>query len=74
MNNYKGHMDNNKERWKQRKEVGRAGVVWWGREKRQKTVLAQQIKKVLKMFRGVHSHFPNQLQISSLVKGVHRNV
>ena len=45
-NNYKAHMDNNKERWKQRKEVGWAGVVVGSREKRQKTVLAQQIKKV----------------------------
>ena len=52
-NNYKAHMDNNKERWKQRKEVGRAGVAWWGPEKMEKTVLAQQIKKVLKMY---HSH------------------
>ena len=26
-NNYKGHMDNKKGGWKQRREVGRAGVV-----------------------------------------------
>ena len=40
-------MDNNKERWKQVKEVGRAGAmgrkgVGWGGGERQKTVLEQQ--------------------------------
>ena len=40
-NNYKGHMENNKEGWKQGREVGRAGEVEEWR-KRQKTVLEQQ--------------------------------
>ena len=31
--------------WKQQREVARAGVLGWGRGKRQKTVLEQQLKK-----------------------------
>ena len=40
-NNYKGHMDT-KGGWKQGRDVGRAGVVWRGGWKRQKTVIEQQ--------------------------------
>ena len=38
-------MDNNKEGWKQGKEVRRARVVGRDGEKRQKTVREQQLKK-----------------------------
>ena len=41
-NNSQGSMDNNKEGWKQGREVGRAGVVGRAGGKRQKTLLEQQ--------------------------------
>ena len=48
-NNYKGHMENNggEGRWKQGREVWRAGVLGWVGGERQKTVLQQQSKILL---------------------------
>ena len=48
MNNYEGHMDNNKGEWKQGKEVGRAGVVAKDGGKGRKLYLNNSKKKVKK--------------------------
>ena len=62
MNNYEGHMDNNKGEWKQGREVGRAGVV--GRSGREgRKLYLNNNKKNLKKEREI-KHFSYSTEIS----------